>query len=192
MKHLMVDLETLGTTADAVICSIGAVKFDLETMTVASDGFYASIDVSSNLELGRRINEDTLLWWFKQPANAQAVMFEDKISLVPALEEFSDWIGDDGMYVWAKGSSFDVAMLEHAYKQAKIEVPWKFWNTRCVRTYEDLPGAKMHRAQQTGVKHNALADAVTQAETIVNIHRALFAPAAKMATKAVAKARATK
>lgn len=192
MKHLMVDLETLGTTADAVICSIGAVKFDLETLAVADDGFYASIDVSSNLDLGRRINEDTLLWWFKQPANAQAVMFEDKISLVPALEEFSDWIGADDMVVWAKGPSFDIAMIEHAYKQAKIEVPWKFWNTRCVRTYEDLPGAKAHRAQQTGVKHNALADAVTQAESIVNIHRALFTPQTKVTSKAPSKARAVK
>ena len=31
MKHVMCDLETMGTIASAVILSIGAVRFDLDT-----------------------------------------------------------------------------------------------------------------------------------------------------------------
>lgn len=65
MSDIMVDLETLGTTADAVILSIGAVKFDLVSGQIDDEGFYASISVESSLNRKRRISEDTLLWWFK-------------------------------------------------------------------------------------------------------------------------------
>ena len=34
MNHLMIDLETLGTSADSVVLSVGAVKFDLDSKNV--------------------------------------------------------------------------------------------------------------------------------------------------------------
>ena len=55
MKHIMLDLETLGTVASAVIMSIGACRFDLATGAVDDSGFYASISIESNLDYGRRI-----------------------------------------------------------------------------------------------------------------------------------------
>lgn len=188
-KDLMVDLETLGTTGDAVILSIGAVKFDLEKGTIEKDGFYASVSVESNLARNRRISEDTLIWWFKQEAAAQAVFHEPKETLETALVQLSDWIGTDDYAVWSNGASFDIPMLEHAYTQHCIEIPWKFWNSRCHRTYRALPGAKAVVAQQQGVKHNALADAYNQAQHAIDIHKALFGkPAVKPATKKAAKA----
>ena len=81
MNHLMIDLETLGTLADSVVLSVGAVKFDLDSDAVDERGFYGSVSIDSNLEAGRRIEEDTLLWWLKQPVAAQAVFFEDKLPL---------------------------------------------------------------------------------------------------------------
>lgn len=186
-KHIMLDHETLGTTADAVILSIGAVKFDLESGVIEDQGFYASISIESNLEYGRRIQEDTLIWWFKQGPEAQGVYHEEKIALPTALENFSDWVGTDDYTIWAKGPDFDTAMLAHAYSQARMETPWAFWNSRCVRTYMDLPGARAVKVPFKGVKHNALADAFHQAETVCAIHKALFAkapaPAAKTAKK---------
>jgi hypothetical protein len=55
-----------------------------------------------------------------------------------------------------------------------MEVPWKFWNSRCFRTYKNLPGAKSVRAPDAGIKHNAMADALTQAQTLCAIQKALF------------------
>jgi hypothetical protein len=184
-KDLMIDLETLGTTGDAVILSIGAVKFDIEKGTIESDGFYRSISVESNLALRRRISEDTLIWWFKQEAAAQAVFHEPKETLGYALVELSDWVGTDDYTVWSNGASFDIPMLEHAYTQCGTEIPWKFWNSRCHRTLRALPGAKAVPIKQSGVKHNALADAYTQAQHAIDIHKALFG--AKPAVKAAAK-----
>lgn len=184
MKHVMLDLETLGTTADSVILSIGAVLFDLDAREVAKDGFYASISIDSNQDAGRRISEDSLLWWLKQPAAAQQVFHEAKVTLEDALTDLSDWLGHDNRFVWAKGPSFDIAMLEHAYKSFHMDPPWKFWNARCVRTYAALPGASAVKATDLGAKHNALSDAYSQAEHVVNIHQALFAPPAKTKAKA--------
>lgn len=174
MKHVMLDNETLGTTASAVILSIGAVKFDLATGKIDDDGFYASISIESNLDYGRRIQEDTLLWWLKQDAAAQQVFHEAKTSLPDALTELSDWMGTDDLTVWSNGADFDIPMLAHAYSQVQLEVPWKFWNARCFRTYKNLPGAKDIRVPALGVKHNALSDAYQQAQTVCAIHSALF------------------
>lgn len=187
----MLDLETLGNKADSIILSIGAVKFNLDG-GIDKNGFYASIDIESNLDLGRRVDEDTLLWWLKQPAAAQQVFHEEKMHLCSALVEFSDWLGHRDWTVWAKGPSFDIAMLEHAYaRSAKMEVPWEFWNTQCVRTYMRLPGAKGIEAPVEGVKHNALSDAYQQAKTIQMIHQKLFGGAAAGKVAKVPKASKT-
>jgi len=174
MKHIMLDLESLGTVASAVIMSIGACRFDLATGAVDDSGFYASISIESNLDYGRRIQEDTLLWWLKQEAAAQNVFHESKLALPEALQELSDWVGSDDYTVWSNGADFDIPMLAHAYSQVQLETPWKFWNSRCFRTYKNLPGAKDIRAPALGVKHNALSDAYQQAQTVCAIHAALF------------------
>lgn len=172
--QVMVDLETLGTTSDAVIMSIGAVKFDLATGKINDDGFYRSISIESNLAHRRRISEDTLIWWLKQATAAQAVFHEGKETLETGLLELSDWIGNDKYTIWSNGSDFDIPMLTHAYTQTGIEIPWRFYNSRCYRTYKNLPGAKDIRLPAIGVKHNALSDAYQQAQTVCAIHAELF------------------
>jgi hypothetical protein len=174
MKHVMVDLETLGTVADAVILSIGAVRFDLDSSAIDDMGFYASISIDSNLQAKRRIQEDTLLWWLKQDAAAQEVFHEPKKTLEVALGEFGDWLGNNEAHVWSNGADFDLPMLAHAYTSFGMEVPWKFWNSNCFRTYKKLPGAKTIRSAPTGVKHNALSDAYQQAQTLQMIQHKLF------------------
>lgn len=178
MKHVMIDLETLGTVADACILSIGAVRFDLDSAAIDDAGFYASVSIDSNLAAKRRIQEDTLLWWLKQEASAQEVFHEPKQSLEAALVEFADWLGDGENHVWSNGADFDLPMIAHAFTSFGMDVPWKFWNSNCFRTYKKLPGARQIRAAVTGVKHNALSDAYQQAQTVQMIHHKLFGPGA--------------
>ena len=171
MKHVMLDLETLGTTADAVILSIGAVKFDLDSNAMDDEGFYASISIDSNLDARRRIDEDTLVWWMSQSEQARAVFAEPKQTLDGALGSLADWLGHNKRYVWSNGASFDIPMLEHAYKGYGWEAPWEFWNSRCVRTYRSLPGAD--RVPKPVNDHNALRDAINQARYVQGIQAAL-------------------
>lgn len=175
-RDLMIDLETLATTADAVIMSIGAVKFNLESSTMDPEGFYSSISIERNHDFGRRvINEDTLLWWLRQEPTAQAVFHEPKVSLEVSLIDLSDWISTDDFTVWSNGADFDLPMLAHAYSQIGVERPWKPYSGRCVRTYKNLPGAKGAAFETIGVKHNALSDAVNQARQVQAIYQTLFA-----------------
>jgi hypothetical protein len=180
----MFDLETLATTADACIMSIGAVRFDLDSSEIDDTGFYASISIDSNLELKRRISEDTLIWWMKQGPEAQGVFHEGKQMLRPALEELVEWVGTGEYHVWSNGADFDLPMLAHVFTQVGLDVPWKFWNSRCFRTYKNLPGAKQVRIPATGVKHNALSDAHSQVVNLQAIHKALFSGKAHSMVKA--------
>lgn len=176
----MIDFETLGTVADAVILSIGAVKFDLDAGTIEPDGYYASISIDSNLEAGRRIQEDTLIWWMQQNAKAQAVFTEPKQHLAAALEDFHAWF--DPAYikeyrVWSNGADFDIPMIAHAWKQHGFELPWQFWNNRCFRTYKNLPQAARVPKMANAAKHNALSDAYAQAKQLIAIHKVVMADA---------------
>jgi hypothetical protein len=171
MKHVMIDLETLGITADAVILSVGAVKFDLDSDKIDDAGFYASVSIDSNLDAGRTISEATLLWWLKQSKDAQQVFHEPKQSLEAALASLSDWFGHNKRYVWSNGASFDIPMMEHAYSKFGWDAPWEFYNSRCVRTYRSLPCAD--RVPKPANDHHALRDAINQAKYVQAVHAAM-------------------
>lgn len=174
MQHVMIDMETLGTEADAVILSIGAVKFDLDSDRIDDAALYASLSIESNLEAKRHLSEQTLLWHLKQPLEVQAVFHEPKQTLRSALEDLSAWWSGSqhSKFVWSNGADFDIAILAHAYRQQRMETPWEFYDSRCVRTYKNIPGMKGIRIDNA-LKHNALADAVSQAKLVQAIQRKL-------------------
>ena len=165
---MMIDLETFGTTADSVILSIGAVKFNPVTGEIADTAFYRSVSLDSNLDAGRRIDESTLIWWLGQSNEAQQVFKEAKISLSAALEELTDFFDHDDYEVWSNGADFDIPMLAHAFRSISTDIPWKFWKTRCFRTMKNLPFAVGTEVPHH-LKHNALDDAYTQVNQLINI-----------------------
>lgn len=171
MKHCMIDMETLDITATAVILSIGAVKFDLDSDAIDDAGFYASVSIDDQLQLGRSISESTLVWWLGQPPTAQAVFHEPKQTLESALVSLTDWLGHNKWYVWSNGADFDLPMLAHAFTSLGMSVPWEFFNSRCVRTYKSLPAARS--VGKTKNDHNALRDAINQARHVQAIHAAM-------------------
>ena len=75
-RHLMVDLETLATSPDAVILTIGAVTFDPASNKIF-DKLYYRVDVESCDRLGMTVNDDTVEWWSKQAADVQTEAFAE-------------------------------------------------------------------------------------------------------------------
>jgi DNA polymerase III epsilon subunit-like protein len=177
LDQVMVDLETLHTVASGVIMSIGAVRFDLNSEAIDNDGFYASISIQSNLDAGRQISEDTVIWWMQQSPAAQLVFTEKKTSLEDALVSFTEWFGTsknaERQNIWSNGADFDLPMLAHAYHLYGMTVPWKFWNARCARTYKNLPVAATLPKPEPTVKHNAMSDALAQAKHMQAIQKAM-------------------
>lgn len=74
-KDVMLDIETLSTRNDALVLSIGAVRFDCigkDGPWLADERFFATPDLTEQLLMGRAVDQPTQKWWAKQPPEAQA------------------------------------------------------------------------------------------------------------------------
>jgi len=172
--NVMVDIETLGTDNNAVILSIGAVKFDPWGHGI-EDSFYVPIDPKSCQALGLKLDASTVMWWMddERTAARSLMVKEERVGLAEALYGFNDWFGDDKP-VWGNGSTFDNVILTSAYKACGIEQPWKFWNDKCYRTVKGMaPSVKLVRE---GTYHNAVDDALSQAKHLQKLMFALRIP----------------
>lgn len=169
MNHVSIDLETLGTSPGSVILSIGAVKFDPTTGQIGPR-FYANISSNTCTEVGLTIDQSTVEWWGKQSQEARDALKVDRQPLPFVLRKFSDFTGDCEN-PWGWGSGFDVSLTEAAYRAAKMEVPWKFWNVKCGRTLCGL--VHISPVRNTGVHHKADVDAEMQAIAICEAYKKL-------------------
>ena len=163
MKDVMVDLETLGTTAGDSIISIGAVYFDQKTQELG-DEFHIIIDRQSCREIGLLESVETIAWWDKQSDEAKKTLVASSngegATIYEALVRFSEFM-KKGRNLWGNGSDFDNVLLAAVYQKLECPPPWKFYNNRCYRTLKSLrPDVKLERI---GTYHNALDDAKTQA-----------------------------
>lgn len=163
LRHVMIDLETMGTKPNSAIVSIGAVIFDPRYGKVSDKTYYSELDWESQ---GREICKDTAMWWESQSSEAREALhgIDD---LENSLKELAAFLPKDAK-VWGNGSLFDIAMLEDAYRQHNIDIPWKFWNVRDCRTVLDMYESKRggFNKKSGGVLHNALDDAKYQASYI--------------------------
>lgn len=174
MQDVMVDLETLGRGPGCVVLSIGAVAFGPDG--VGADLLYAVVNRASCLAHGLTVDPDTEAWWSRQSENARQVLAradgETSSSLPDALDGFTAFLSQydiEKVRVWGNGADFDNAILQSCYRAVGRDAPWQFWNNRCFRTLKSLrPEIKSVRA---GTHHNALDDAVTQAEHAVRLLR---------------------
>ena len=163
MNKIMLDLETMGNSANAAIVAIGAVRFnDIEV----TDEFYIVIDLVSSVASGLEIEASTVMWWMKQSDDARKQFERDGVALQKALMQFAEWIGEDAE-LWGNGAAFDNAILSNAYRKCGIEQPWKFWNDRCYRTVKNLY-TDIELVRQ-GIYHCAIDDARSQATHLIQI-----------------------
>lgn len=159
-SHLMIDIEGLGTGPDAAILTIAAQSFDPFGTGYYDRHYYARITLES--QENRRIQDDTLAWWATQPeAQQEAFAEEDRVPLEQALDELYRlaWQHD---YIWAQGPTYDINILEHAYKSYNKTQPWQFYRIRDSRTVLSLwperpvPPTSHHALEDTRKQINIL------------------------------------
>lgn len=174
MKHIMLDLETMGSGPDAAIIAIGAVLIDITAPEWSKiQKFYTTVNLESSVADGGTIDPGTVIWWLKQSKEAQEAVVESEgqLPIRDAINEFTRWCG--GMAdqlttcVWGNGASFDNVILSRAILRSGGIVPWKFRNDRCYRTlknlYPDVPFV------HDDVRYNALDDALAQTNHLLEI-----------------------
>jgi len=165
-NNIMIDLESMGKNSFAAIISIGAVKFNPDTMEI-TDSFYENVSLKSSLDLGLKVDAETVEWWLQQDKKAQNILSEKApLKIAEALNMFSYWIGENPI-VWGNGAGFDNVILSNAFELAQIDKPWKYYNDRCYRTMkEQFPNVK---TIGFGIRHYALDDAKAQANHLMKI-----------------------
>lgn len=159
-QHIMIDIEGLATTPDATILTIAAQSFDPFGSGYGANSFYARVTLESQED--RVITEDTINWWATQPeASAEAFAVEDRISLTEALEGLHKicWHAD---FVWANGPTYDMNILEHAYKSLGRVQPWQFYKVRDARTIYSL----WPDCPRPPTEHHALQDCKRQIDML--------------------------
>lgn len=173
MKHVMIDIETLGTKPGSIILSIGAVAFDLDTG--ATDiTFYREIDPNSSQDAGMKLDFDTVKWWITKSAKAQQAIINNKGNkLTNVLIDFSTWLHyvDEEIYLWGNSARFDLGLIQGAYEVLGMPIPWNHYNELDVRTIVYFGREIKQRMPFSGVKHNALDDCFHQIKYVCEIYR---------------------
>jgi len=165
MLHVMLDLETLGTTPGCPVLSIGAVAFDPVAREI-HDRFYRVCGLKEQFAAGLVPNAETLAWWAQQPNIAATFAELAQTSAALAFSHFRGWFPEDAL-VWGNGADFDMPILAEAMRRLGYSAPWKPFSGRCFRTLKNLYPAvpKVKPAEA----HNALSDAEAQAQWAMNI-----------------------
>lgn len=187
MADIMIDLETMGTGPTSSIVAIGAVEMSVEHGTVRK--YYSEVDLKSSVMFGGSIDPDTVMWWLRRSEQARNALQlpDDKerwmFDVKHVLMDFAQWldetgIGIDDRRIWGNGADFDNPILSSAFIRAGHDVPWQFRNSRCYRTLKSLH-PEIKSAPRHGVHHNALDDAMHQAQHWVEIMRSRQTPTAQ-------------
>lgn len=174
-NHMMIDLETIDTSASSVILSLGAVVFDNTRVLREREWVF---DIDSQLKLGRTVTGNTIEWWMKQSDTARSVFTNTAIPKVTPQEfanQFTEFIGGETLKLWGNGADFDLSILIDFWHKTinsgfPSPAPWKFGNHLCFRTFNKITNCKK-LVQRTGTHHNALDDAKYQTECVLAAFR---------------------
>lgn len=165
----MLDLETLGTDLDACVVQVGACAFDEEGKVLERFKSSVKIDDPAN----GRIDPRTLLWWLQQRDSTMRSVFDQTVAVpvqdsLEALTRFADAARTE--QTWACDPTFDLAILRRRYAGTSLAEP-SFLNFRrersCRTVWQAMKDCRLATVKPD-VLHDALADAVAQAQNVSN------------------------
>lgn len=187
-RHLMIDGETFSTGSNCVFVQLAAAEFWPTEPSRVGRVWATHINFADSLRVGREIDADTILWWMDdngagmeaRQALVTALKSKDRppLSWREALEELAQFANEPtgrGLGhrpetvkgCWSHGAAFDIARVETAYKDLRLEAPWDFRDQCDTRTLFRLAGSSLGKlATPSGVKHDAGADVQQQVEAV--------------------------
>lgn len=165
IKHIMLDIETLGLAPNAVITQIAAVEFEPDSLYTGKT-FNASVNIN---QPGRVIDPETLKWWLNQLEGTRKTSLNtsSQFELHVVLASLVTWIENiaSPQYIkfWCRGVNFDFVLLDDAFRQYNLASPWSYRNLADVRTFDSLvPNTVLSNLPKIGNAHDAVSDALFQ------------------------------
>ena len=162
LPHVMLDIETIGLSTDAVVTEIAVVEFDIYGNEKGEE-LQLDIDILSSLLQGDKIEEETVEWRRKY-----APLFESKtcLSLNKALTELARFLhtkdNKGPAQIWCQGPDIDFAILREKYRRAGIPLPWEFHAQCDARTVRRLAKDSGWIPLDIPKQHTALSDCHAQ------------------------------
>jgi hypothetical protein len=162
-SNVMLDIETFDTRKTAMVVSLAAIHFDTDGN--ATKEFVAWLDLKQQLQCGRTMSPDTIMWWLRQDDAARQHLQEGPVlpvaNVIAKLALFCAHTP-----VWSH-STFDFAIVEDLAATFNVEwLPYK--QSRCVRTVLNLADVKPEHAVSA---HNPLEDCKAQARDVAKALR---------------------
>lgn len=178
MQDIMLDIETLGTDSNSIVVSISAVMFDLATGEIG-ETFEAGLKLKEQLPKGAVLDPDTVMWWLKQPKEAQQKL--TALSSEPignALNRLNSWLITyveqlNSCRLWGNGAVFDNVIVRNLYKRHDLDFVVPFWCDNDVRTLVSLAGIDTRDYVFEGTKHYGVDDCKHQIKYCVDAYRRL-------------------
>ena len=170
----MIDIESFDTGPNAHVASVGVCVFDHERVV---DSRYWAMNREDQ---GGTFNADTVMWWMSQGNEARAAIVDfQKTPFKEALTQLNDFFTYKYLVstVWAKPPTFDLVILGNLYRRNKMTPKWHYRDERCLRTLMKVAEANgippFIQEDVHGTAHNALDDAISQANSLLRIEKAL-------------------
>ena len=165
-QHVVIDLETMGTTPGCEIIEIGACAFGGPGPVRKF-----SVLISSLPHERRRVDASTEAWWRQQAFYLPDIALAEGIPAKQALLLFRGWfqaVADDNTQVWGNSPSFDCSILRDAYRYYDLgAAPWDFRMERDLRTLKSIkPIPRDWWPADVVPKHRGLNDALYEAAFI--------------------------
>jgi hypothetical protein len=184
---IMLDLETVGLCDNPVITQLSAVAFSFEDGNILGT-FNEHIGIRNSVKKGFKIDSSTIEWWLSQSDDIynevfmKALLSETKIEDI--LVAFTEWLrklklefGLDhktNINTWGNGIAADNKWIQQAYKLCNMEVPWKYYEDRDVRTLVDIGKRIFNHDHKKlvfeGKVHNALDDCKHQIKYCLEVY----------------------
>lgn len=175
-NDIMIDIESLDTSPNCVILTIGAVRFDPRGMGIVERlELRPTIDEQTE-KFNRVINEDTLRWWGEQSPEAldEAMGDRDRVSFHDCMEALYKFCWNRRA-VWSNGASFDIVAMESAWRNFGMRIPWPYYTVRDTRTLYEIAGVSLKdKKYGTSTTHKAVEDAEHQAIVVQDAYRKLI------------------
>lgn len=179
-KHIVIDIETLGTGSRAAILEVGATVFDpladdLPESPAVENIFYRQVDLQHELNLGFEVDASTIMWWIGQSEENRNRILEihskkSGLQTHTVLDNLTSFIlAHRVKFIWAHGATFDPVILAEHFKRLKRDPPFNFRDVRDTRTLyavasleEETWKTLLHNPK----KHHPVHDAWTHARAI--------------------------
>lgn len=189
-RHLMLDVECMGTRTNAPLAAIGAVIFEPDTGNIL-DKFYIKIDITTSVQAGAVLDPETIKWWLKQQSEAQLQLVGnvgdiDVVDVATAITMLAEFVQRNqssprqGIKHWANGANFDPGIVEETCYKLGRRSPLVFWKSLCVRTIVEMgrqfgidPKAEM---ASLGSPHKALDDCERQVAYVSQLWQRILPP----------------